>query len=112
MKELKPHITNVSTTKAGLLGGLAARSAGVPARVYVLRGIRYETAKGMRHWWMKQAERMACAAAHRTLCVSESVRKRLELDGILTEQQSAVLGSGSSNGVDADRFAPTGERLA
>ncbi|HSE49041.1 MAG TPA: glycosyltransferase, partial [Terriglobales bacterium] len=29
MQEVRPHITNVSTTKAGLIGGLAARSAGV-----------------------------------------------------------------------------------
>jgi glycosyltransferase involved in cell wall biosynthesis len=112
MKEQCPHITNVSTTKAGLLGGLAARSAGVPVRVYVLRGIRYETASGLRRWLMQRAEAMACNAAHRTLCVSESVRKRLELDGMVTPQKSAVLASGSSNGVDADRFAPTGDRIA
>jgi len=112
MKERKPHITNVSTTKAGLLGGLAARSGKVPVRVYVLRGIRYETVKGMRRWLMRIAERIACGSANRALCVSESVRKRLELHGMLTPEGSAVLASGSSNGVDAERFAPTGDRVA
>ena len=112
MKERRPHIANVSTTKAGLLGGLAARTAGVPVRIYVLRGIRYETASGFRRAMMKFAESVACRAATRALCVSESVRKRLELDGMLTSEGSAVLASGSSNGVDADRFAPTGDRVA
>jgi len=112
MKERRPHITNVSTTKAGLLGGLAARSAKVPVRVYVLRGIRYETVKGMRRGLMRFAERIACGCATRALCVSESVRKRLELHGMLTSEGSAVLASGSSNGVDAERFAPTGDRVA
>nr|MDP9269303.1 glycosyltransferase family 4 protein [Acidobacteriota bacterium] len=112
MKQRKPHITNVSTTKAGLLGGLAARATGVPVRVYVLRGIRYETATGVRRWLMQCAERMACACANRALCVSESVRKRLELQGLLTPEGSAVLASGSSNGVEAERFSPTGDRVA
>jgi len=112
MKDRRPHIANVSTPKAGLLGGLAARLAGVPVRVYVLRGVRYETVRGLRRWLMQQAERLACSCAHRVLCVSESARKRLELDGVLTPEGSAVLASGSSNGVDAARFAPTGERLA
>lgn len=112
MREVKPHITNVSTTKAGLIGGLAARLGGVPIRVYVLRGIRYETVGGVRGWLMKVAERIACGSAHRLVCVSESVRKRLELDGLLTAQTSCVLASGSSNGVDASRFASNGERSA
>jgi glycosyltransferase involved in cell wall biosynthesis len=112
IKERRPHVTNVSTPKAGLLGGLAARLAGVPVRVYVLRGIRYETVSGVRGRLMKLAEGIACASAHRVICVSESVRKRMELHGLLTREGSTVLASGSSNGVDADRFAPTGERLA
>lgn len=112
MKQRSPHVTNVSTPKAGLLAGLAARLAGVPVRVYVLRGIRYETVSGFRGWLMKLAERVACASAQRVICVSESVRKRMELHALLTPEGSCVLASGSSNGVDAERFAPSGERSA
>jgi len=112
IKEFRPHITNVSTGKAALLGGLAARSCGVPIRVYVLRGIGYQAVGGVRGALRKIAERIACGSAHRKICVSESVRKRLELDGFLTAESSCVLASGSSDGVDAARFAPTGERVA
>src|SRR5438270_337322 len=61
---------------------------------------------------MKRAEQIACNAATRALCVSASVRKRLELHDVLTPEKSAVLASGSSNGVEAERFAPTGDRVA
>jgi glycosyltransferase involved in cell wall biosynthesis len=111
MLERRPDIVNLSTPKAGLLGARAARMARVPATVYVLRGIRYETAKGLKRQLLRRAERIACGHADLVLCVSESVRKRLEIEGILSAPHSRVLGSGSSNGVDAARFAPTPERL-
>lgn len=111
MLERRPDIVNLSTPKAGLLGARAARMARVPAIIYLLRGIRYETAKGIKRHLLRYAERTACQLADEVLCVSESVRKRLEIEGILTPERSKVLGSGSSNGVDASRFGPTPERL-
>lgn len=112
LRRLRPHVTNVSTTKAGLLGGIAAQLAGVPVRIYVIRGVRFETARGLRRALMKFAESFACSCAHRAICVSETVRRNLEIAGVLPEAKAAVIGSGSSNGVDAERFAPTPERLA
>ena len=44
----KPHLTNVSTPKAGLLGGLAAFISGVPCRIYTMRGLRFETTSGIK----------------------------------------------------------------
>jgi hypothetical protein len=43
LRRLKPDLTEFSTPKAGLLGTLAARLAGVPNRVYMLRGLKLET---------------------------------------------------------------------
>ncbi|HVB36212.1 MAG TPA: glycosyltransferase family 4 protein [Candidatus Acidoferrales bacterium] len=108
---IRPFITSVSTPKAGLLGGLAAWLSRVPCRVYVLRGLRGETSRGARRWFLFFFERLACRMAHRVICVSESLRQKAIGCGVVAPDRAVVLGEGSSNGVDASRFAPTPERL-
>jgi len=111
MRRLRPTITNVSTPKAGLLGGLAAWLSGVPCRVYTLRGLRCETVRGPKRKALVFTERIACGCAHQVFCVSESVRQKAVALGLVDMDRTVVLGSGSSNGVDAARFAPTAELL-
>ena len=94
------------TPKAGLLGMLAARWARVPRRVYLLRGLRLETATGLRRRILAATERLSAAAAHRVLCVSPSLRDRYVELGLAPPQKVAVPGDGSSNGVDVERFRP------
>ena len=111
MRRHKPTITNVSTPKAGLLGGIASCLSWVPCRIYTLRGLRCETTKGVRRWGLILSERIACRCAHLVICVSESLRQRAVALEIVDPRRTVVLASGSSNGVDPDRFAPTPERL-
>src|ERR1035438_2656591 len=47
LKRLKPDVAEFSTPKAGLLGCMAALFAGVPARIYMLRGLKLETSTGL-----------------------------------------------------------------
>jgi len=102
----RPHLVSAGTPKAGLLAMVAARRAGVPVRLYTVRGLRLETARGARRRLLAAAERRAADDAHRVVCVSESLRRRyLEL-GLAPADKTAVLGAGSSNGVDAQRFRP------
>lgn len=104
VRQLRPVVTNVGTPKAGLVGGLAARLAGVPARVYTLHGLRLETTTGTRRRLLMAMERMACANAHRVICVSPSLRQRAIDLGLVNAHKAIVLGSGTSNGLDAARF--------
>ena len=111
MRELHPDITNVGTPKAGLLAGCAAWLTRVPHRFYTLRGLRFETASGLRRRLLVFAERVACRLAHRVICVSESLRDKAIASGLTTRQRTVVFGSGSSNGVDASRYVPTPDVL-
>ncbi len=111
IRRLRPDLTNVSTPKAGLLGGLAAWLSRVPCRVYTLRGLRWETAHGIRRRLLMLADLIACRCAHLVLCVSESARKKAVASGLVNPEKILVLGAGSSNGVEASRFAATEERL-
>lgn len=106
LRRLKPDMTEFSTPKAGLLGTVAARLCGVPRRIYMLRGLKMETCTGLKRLLLLAAERMAAACAHDVLCNSESLRTRaLEL-GIAPEAKLHLLGEGSTNGVNVERFSP------
>jgi len=111
MQRLRPAITNVGTPKAGLLGGVAAWLCGVPCRYYTLYGLRCETATGLKRKVLMAAERIACRCAHRVICVSESLRQKAIALGLVEASRTVVLGGGSCNGVDAERFAPTEQTL-
>ena len=103
---VKPDMVEFSTPKAGLLGLLAARLCGVPKRIYLLRGLKLETAKGFKRRVLLAAERLASCCAHVVVCNSPSLREQAIGLGIAPASKLVLLGGGSSNGVDRFRFAP------
>ncbi len=111
-RELKPDIVNAGTPKAGLLGMLAATRARVPIRIYTLRGLRMETATGLKRLILTTTERVAAQCAHKVICVSPSLRQAFIDFRLGSACKTVVLGGGSSNGVDVERFASTVERQA
>lgn len=106
LRRLKPDVVEFSTPKAGLLGTLAAAVAGVPHRVYMLRGLKLERARGIKRCILWVAEWVASVLAHRVLCNSASLRTKVLALGVAPAQKLHILGEGSSNGVDVERFAP------
>jgi len=103
---LRPDIAEFSTPKAGLLGSLAALVCRVPQRVYLLRGLRLETASGLKRWILRDTERLAAACCHIVLCNSESLRNQALALRLAGDSKLRLLGHGSSNGVDVERFTP------
>ena len=106
LRRLKPDLTEFSTPKAGLLGTLAARLAGVPNRIYMLRGLKLETCTGLKRRILQAAEQMASASAQVVLCNSKSLRAKAQAMGLAPTDKLHLLGEGSSNGVDLERFSP------
>ena len=106
LRRLRPDLTEFSTPKAGLLGNLAAKLCAVPARVYLLRGLRLETAMGLKRRVLLAAERLASACAHHVVCNSQSLRTKALALRVAKENKLELIGSGSSNGVEIDRFSP------
>jgi glycosyltransferase involved in cell wall biosynthesis len=100
----QPDLVVAGTPKAGLLGTLAARLAGVPYVVYTMHGLRLETARGWKRKLLTITERIACRCAHRVHCVSPSLRARaIDLE-LVRPEKAVVVGPGTCNGVDADRL--------
>lgn len=107
--KIRPHITNVGTPKAGLLGGIASWMIRTPYRIYTMHGLRLETTKGLTRLILFISEKITCMCAHKVICVSNSLKDRaLEL-GLLDEKKAVVLGSGSSNGIDLHLYSKTPE---
>jgi glycosyltransferase involved in cell wall biosynthesis len=103
---LRPAITDFSTPKAGFLGNVAAWMLGVPHRVYTLRGLKLEGAHGSKRRLLLASERIAAWCAHAVLCNSTSLRAAARGLRIAPESKLRLLGDGSSNGVDTERFSP------
>jgi glycosyltransferase involved in cell wall biosynthesis len=110
IRRWNPAIVHAHTVKGGLLGMVAAGLAGTPVRIYQMRGLLMETAVGWRRALFASTERVACAAAHRVLCNSASLRDTAIRERLCGAAKIEVLLAGSGNGVDAVRFDP--ERLA
>lgn len=107
LHRLRPNIVHAQTPKGGLLGMMAATLANVPVRVYHLRGLPLEGARGPRRSLLTWTERIASALAHRVIAVGPSVRERAIAERITAPHRIVVLERGSGQGVDADgRFDP------
>ena len=101
---VRPDVITTGTPKAGLLGGLAGLLACVPARIYLLRGLRLETTSGLQRRILINAERFSIALSHTVLAVSFSLRQRAIELGLVQPAKIVVLGSGSSNGINVSIF--------
>lgn len=106
LARIRPEVTDFSTPKAGLLGNLAAWLFGVPHRVYTLRGLKLESSRGIKRALLLLSERLAARCADVVLCNSESLMATALALRIAPESKMRLLGDGSSNGVDTQRFSP------
>jgi len=106
LRRIRPQIVDSHMSKAGLLGMTAAWLAGVPLRIYTNHGVAFSSAKGLRRFVFKTAERLTCRLATHVHCVSHSVRALIVAEGCCKEDKIRVLASGSC-GIDTQaRFNP------
>jgi glycosyltransferase involved in cell wall biosynthesis len=101
LRRLAPDVIHASFPKAGLVGTMSAVAARVDARIYHMRGLRYESMEGAGRRLLWLTERATCSAARRVLCNSHSCAEQAITDGVCPREKIVVIGSGSSNGVDA-----------
>jgi glycosyltransferase involved in cell wall biosynthesis len=72
----------------------------------MLRGLKLEATSGLKRRILLAAERLAACSAHAVVCNSESLRAEALALRIAPPRKLRLLGEGSSNGVDVDRFSP------
>lgn len=101
----KPDIVHAHTPKGGLLGMSAAWITRVPVRIYHIHGLPFETATGLKRRLLIGSEWLSCRLATDVLAVSESILEVARRRRVCPPGRGLVLGAGSINGVDLDRFS-------
>lgn len=106
-KEIRPHIVHSHTPKAGLLGTLGARTAGVPIVFLSIFGLPQMTLKGPRRVLLDILTRLSCRMAHRVWIDSPSMKDHIVMRRLCPASKAVVIGNGSVKGVNAESvFSP------
>jgi len=92
MRLYRPHIVHTHTAKAGLLGRVAARLAGVPIVVHTFHGHVLHGYYGpAQNWTLRKMERMLAWMSDRLVTVSEQVKKDLIEYGVARADRISVI---------------------
>jgi len=97
-------IVSISTPKASLIGALAASLTFQKKIMYTLRGRAYEMETGWKRKFYEAIEKFVCSVSAKVFCISHELKEDVVKRGICKKEKIFVIGSGSSNGVDLQRF--------
>jgi len=93
------------TPKAAFIGMLASWAAGVPIRTHSFTGQVWANKKGLKRVVLKFFDKVTSILATDLLIDSPSQKDFLIKEGVVSNLNSDVLGSGSICGVNVDRFS-------
>jgi len=97
----RPHIVHANSSKAGVLGRIAAALAGVPVRIFTVHGWAFSAHSGPAATLYRWAERVVCPLTTVTICVADSERAAGIAAGTCREERTVVI----PNGVDVETVA-------
>lgn len=103
-KKEQPFIVHTHTPKAGTLGMIAAKLAGVPHRIHTIAGLPLLEATGTKRILLNTVEKLTYSCA--TLVLPNSfVLENIVIDEkFCSKDKLRVIGNGSSNGIDIDHY--------
>lgn len=104
-KKEKPDIVHSHTPKAGIIGMLGAKLAGVPIRLHTVAGLPLMEANGFRRVILDFVEKLTYSCATKIYSNSKGLYDFILTHGYTSDRKLKVLANGSSNGIDTDFFA-------
>ena len=104
-RRLRPDIVHLNSSKAGVLGRIAAVTARVPVRIFTAHGWAFKAATGVDSRLYLLADRAVESLTSMVICVSENERRAGLAAGVCTAERSVVI----RNAVDV-RAAPSRAR--
>jgi glycosyltransferase involved in cell wall biosynthesis len=109
LKKEKPAIVHTHTPKAGLLGMMASRLAGVPIRMHTVAGLPLMENTGIKRKVLDFVERLTYNCATGVYPNSKHLSDFIIDNRFCKINKLKVLGNGSSNGINTRFFQPTEE---
>lgn len=107
LRKEKPFIVHSHTPKAGTIGMMAARMAGVPHRLHTIAGLPLVEATGLKRILLNAVEKLTYSCATKVYPNSVGLQD-IVLDHKFTNAKKLkVIGHGSSNGIDTSYFDPS-----
>jgi glycosyltransferase involved in cell wall biosynthesis len=96
----RPEIVHASSSKAGILGRLAASLAGVPIRIFTVHGWAFSAHAGVPGRIYRLAERLLLPLTSTTICVAEYIKRVGIAAGACRPERALVI----PNAVDVGSF--------
>lgn len=104
IKAEKFDLVQYSTPVAAFISSLAAKICKIPVRNYHIMGYRFEGSKGLSRKILFHLEKTACKNSTHIECVcNATLKKGIELN-LFPKEKAVVIGSGSTGGVNTDKF--------
>lgn len=106
-KKEKPLIVHSHTPKAGIVGMLGAKLAGVPIRLHTVAGLPLMEEKGIKRKILDFVEKLTYACATKVYPNSKGLYDFILENKFTSTEKLKVIGKGSSNGIDTEEFNPS-----
>ncbi len=91
LKKIKPHIVHTHSSKAGIIGRLAARRAKVPAIIHSVHGFSFSPFQSfLKRTFFTTAERCASRATHHFIFVSREDIETARVHGLIRQDYSLI----------------------
>lgn len=103
-RKTKPLIVHTHTPKAGIVGMMAAKMAGVPNRLHTVAGLPLLVERGNKRKLLDFVEKLTYSCATKVYPNSNGLRDIILANGYCDSKKLKVFGNGSSNGIDTDHF--------
>jgi len=104
-KKEKPIIVHSHTPKAGIVGMLGSRLAGVPIRLHTVAGMPLMEATGFKRKVLDWVEKLTYSAATKVYPNSKGLYDFIIQHQYTSKEKLMVIGNGSSNGIDTSFFS-------
>jgi len=105
IKKEKPFIVHSHTPKAGTLGMVASKLAGVPNRLHTIAGLPLLEATGAKRKLLDFVEKITYACATKIYPNSSGLKDIIIKNSYTKPSKLKVIANGSSNGIDVNHFS-------